>query len=770
MSSPQAYYEKISAKAAEKLGLPDGFKTFSPFPFGGMDQQASRVAIKENEFYYLENYIRIGDGKLRTVWGPGAALYTAPNGTTIVYFFWYNIGAVSYCAVFLSDGTAVQVQWPTGAQTVISSAANTFYTGGQIPICSQWGTLYLLIANNITPNSYWIWDGSLLYTSGSLGPTVTITSGGSGYTSASSVQVFGGSGTGATATAKVANGSVVNVEITSAGSGYLPGDFVQFAFSGGGTDSSAILQAVLAVGVVGSLQLVNPGSGYTTGTYALGFSGGGGTGAAGTYTVAGGIVASMALTSGGSGYTGSPAVSFPSGGGSGAAAIAQLTPGTVASVTVINGGSNFTTTPTLTFTGGGGTGATATASLTGGVITSVNVTLGGSGYTSDPAIIVQSATNNSASATASLMPYGVSGSSMETFQQRVWLPYPNQTGNQQNGGTFLVSSSGSPTDFSPSDGGVTYTSTDSFLRYQYTNIKQSNGYLYPIGDSSVDVISNVQTSGSPTVTTFNYQNTDPQIGTSWRDTAADYSRTILFGNPFGVYGLYGGSVTKISSKIDDLFTNMVLPQNGGITPCSALANVFSQKMFLMLMTITDVYTGLPRNVMISWNEKEWFVSSQTISLTYIATQEVNSNIAAWGTDGNSLYPLFNTPSSTLIKTFSTKLYGAQNTFIMKEALAVYAQAQDLSTGRVGVTFSKTNIDTELATYPAPNSVVFPSNSPTIPAYAEVFSTESGDVYGVNLGVTMASTSPDFSLQNLVLGYIDNVGIFGSANLTGEAGE
>lgn len=767
----QSQYLKLSAKAAEKLGLPDGIKFYSPFPFGGMDQQSSRVALKDNEFFYRENFIRIGDGNMRTLWDKGAPIYTVPSGKTIVEFFFFNIGSTSLVAVFLSDGTAVQVNPSTMAQTVISNVANTFYVmGASLPAVGQWGTLYLIIANNITPNSYWIWDGKILYSPGGLGPGITITDGGAGYTSPPSVTAFGGSGSGVTATATISDGSVVEINITNPGTGYLPGDVIQFAFSGGGSDSSAILQSVLATGVVGSITLVSPGSGYTDGSYALTFSGGGGTGAAGTYTVSGGVVTSIELTDGGSGYTGTPAITFTSGGGTGAVATASLSPGAVSSVTVVNGGTGFTSTPTLTFEGGGGTGAVATANLTSGVITSVTVTNGGSGYTSDPAVIVQTGVNNAASATATLMPFGVSGSSIETFEQRVWLPFPNQTGNQNNGGTILISGPGSLTDFSGSSGGLTYVSTDSFLRYQYTNIKQSNGYLYPIADSSVDVISNVQTSGNPPSTTFSYQNTDPQIGTSWRDTVTDYSRTILFANPLGVYGVYGGAVTKISSKIDELFTNAVFPQDGGITPVSAVANIFSQKIFLMLMTITDIYTGTPRNVMISWDEKEWFVSSQSLSLTYIGTQEVNSNLTAWGTDGSSLFPLFEAPSAALSKKYATKLYGAQDAFLIKQAMSLYVQAQDLTESRTGVVFNKTTIDTEFGSFLTPSQVFFPSMTSTLPPVQYMYAAETGDVVGVNLGITMETISPDFTLSNLIMGYVPVTGLFGSQNLTGFQGE
>src|SRR5262249_67734 len=152
------------------------------------------------------------------------------------------------------------------------------------------------------------------------------------------------------------------------------------------------------------------------------------------------------------------------------------------------------------------------------------------------------------------------------------------------------------------------------------------------GDSSISVISNVQTSGNPLTTTLNYQNSDPQTGVVWRDSLVPYSRTLLFGNPFGVFGLYGGAVTKITNKLDNIFQNAVLPASGGVVPTSAVANVFSSKVFLMNVTITDPFTERPRTVMVSWDENEWFVSSQASPLTFIATQEVDSDMRAWGTD------------------------------------------------------------------------------------------------------------------------------------------
>lgn len=663
---------KLMAAEQKAFGISPGFKVFSPQGFGGMNQSASRQGMQDNKFFLLENYIKTGEMKLRTLWNQGTAIYTA-SGLTVIYYEFYNIGSQDYCAVFLSDGTAIQVNMDTLGQTVISSVTGTFYTGSQLPATGQWGSQFLLIANNFSPNDYWIWDGSLLYTSGTLGPIETLISGGSGYTSAPTVTIYGGSGTGATATATVSGGAVTSFQITNPGSGYLVGEIAQVVFTGGGSDNGAELLAVISAGAV-------------------------------------------------------------------------------ASVTVVNGGTGFTFAPTLTVTGGGGTGAVLVANLTAGAISSVTVSNGGSGFTTTPAIVIASSANRAAYGSVTLMPFGVSGSSIETFQQRVWLPFPNAQGHQSNGGTFLVTAPGSLTNFSPSDGGLTFVSTDSFLRKQYTNIKQTGGYLYPFGDSSVAVISNVQTAGSPPLTTFNNQNVDPQIGTSWRDSLQPFSRSLLFANPLGIFGLYGGAVTKISTEIDDIFTNAIFPPNSNaITPVAAVANIFNIKVYLLLLTTRDPITQEYRNIMLMWDEKEWYIASQESTLTFIRTQEVSSNLTAYGTDGNSVFPLFNQPSAAISKRLVTKLYGQQNFTTQKEAMGIYLQLQDLSPTVNGVSFDTVTVDAEHGSYDVPN---IPSIGNAAPPFYQVVSMGSGDVTGVNLGLSLTSNSLDYELSFIGLGHIE----------------
>lgn len=67
---------------------------------------------------------------------------------------------------------------------------------------------------------------------------ITLTAGGSGYTSAPTVSFSGGGGSGATATATVSNGAVTALTLTAGGSGYTSAPTVGFS-GGGGSGATA---------------------------------------------------------------------------------------------------------------------------------------------------------------------------------------------------------------------------------------------------------------------------------------------------------------------------------------------------------------------------------------------------------------------------------------------------------------------------------------------------------------------------------------------------
>ncbi len=155
-----------------------------------------------------------------------------------------------------------------------------------------------------------------------------------------------------------AGASQVNsVTVTAGGSGYTS---PTVTISGGG-GSGATAEATVVGGVITAISVTNRGSLYATAP-GVTITGGGGSGASATATVLDGAVTGITVTAGGSGYSG-PTVSFNGGGGSGAAAAATVSGGAIAAITVTNPGSGYTSLPTVDITGGGGTGATAVASF-----------------------------------------------------------------------------------------------------------------------------------------------------------------------------------------------------------------------------------------------------------------------------------------------------------------------------------------------------------------------------------------------------------------------
>ncbi len=531
------------------------------------------------------------------------------------------------------------------------------------------------------------------------------------------------------------------------------------------------------------------------------FVGGGGSGATGVVNLNPTSIARVNLTAGGSNWNTVPIVTFVNEGpGGGASAYCLMDGASVSQVVMTNGGSGYTgnvevliqlspadlaynaflnnsTTDVAAgftpFTGGGAGGQVVFVPTS---IASVTVSSNGQFYTSAPSVQISPGANNAAYANVDLMPFGVSGSAIESFLSRVWITDPAQATYETIPAPtqFMLSAPNAVWDFNDSDGAETQNNVDSYLQIGYTGVRQSSGYLYFFGDKSVNVVSNVATAGTPVITTFNYQNVDPQAGLSWRDTLQDFGRAELMANTVGIYGLYGGAATKVSQKMDGVFRSAVFPPFvSAITPSGAVATIFDIKHYLCLMTVTDPDTGALRNAMLAWNEKDWCILSQSPTLTFINTESIGTTFYAYGTDGSKIYPLFASPSTAITKRLDTKFYGGDKPFIVKELFGTWITASDMSSGAVGISGSLSAVISGTPNYYAPPNAqvatiknqIFNSwtqtpsfQSPT-PYYATWGAAPTGYVGFTTIGMRFASTSPDFVIGNWVIGYGEAFAIF-----------
>src|ERR1700719_2788258 len=350
--------------------------------FAGVNTATTRPGVPDEMAYWLDGFMPLAPGNLRTLWGIGASKYTATGGKSIVCFYFYNLGAVPYVIVFLSDGSAIQVNTSTSA-TITVLPANTILAPSIVSLgITQYGSQYLIIVAN-QAHGYWVWDGTLLYASGTLAPGVTLTNVGSGYLTAPIVTATGGTGTGATFVATVNNGIVTNVAMTNPGSGYSAGDAPTLVFTGRTTGGSgASLSAVLTHHAGGSgatftftTVLVPPASKVSIATITV-TGGGSGYGPNATMVVNGGgsiyIPAVLSIVHSGGVIT---AFTIINGGQYSIvpSSLSTSDPGyyAVSSVTISSGGSNYSPSTAIVASAGGApqTQAVITPTIAGGVIT-----------------------------------------------------------------------------------------------------------------------------------------------------------------------------------------------------------------------------------------------------------------------------------------------------------------------------------------------------------------------------------------------------------------
>ena len=162
--------------------------------------------------------------------------------------------------------------------------------------------------------------------------TATVTNGGSGYTTAPTVNFSGGGPNSATATVTVVAGSITAINsISSGGTGYIVGNVSLIGTTG--ANATATVTTVDSFGAITGLSLpTNAGTGYPNGTGTVSLLGPPTTIPIANATVAAGTVTGINITNNGSGFYSTPGIVFSGGGGSGAAATSSLNP-----VLIVNG-------------------------------------------------------------------------------------------------------------------------------------------------------------------------------------------------------------------------------------------------------------------------------------------------------------------------------------------------------------------------------------------------------------------------------------------------
>src|SRR5271157_1573502 len=204
--------------------------------------------------------------------------------------------------------------------------------------------------------------------------TVSIITGGTGYTNGAyqNVSIIGGTGGGATVNITVAGGIVTALSVASGGVGYAVGNTFTVSTNIIGGAGSGFQGAVATVigNAIGSVNITGTGTGYTTGTYTnVPLGGGSGSGAQATIVVnASNVVNSVTITSPGGGYIVGDTLG--------------ISAGAILTFSALTAGSGYTngTYVNVPLIGGTGQGATANFTVAGNIVTVCTLNNGGFGY------------------------------------------------------------------------------------------------------------------------------------------------------------------------------------------------------------------------------------------------------------------------------------------------------------------------------------------------------------------------------------------------------
>lgn len=719
--------------------------------FKGMNTRPNRTALADDEFAWLENAQPVGFGNIKIV--ASASNVTNSTGGLVVWansissIYSCNINNQDHLIAFEQDGRAEYFNLSTLVKGNVAVSGTFSSSGVRL---KQWKNERAMITD--PDKGLYTWDGANLITIGSIG-SVGITNPGSGYTSPPVVTVSApneANGVQATMLASIANNAstIQSITVTASGSGYTRGATVTIDPPQSPFGVQATAAAVLSANTIVAITITNPGYGYNTAP-GVSITANAGSGATATAVLGSGIVTGITVTEAGTGYTSAPTITISGGGGNNAAAIAgplTFRKGSIG-IVVTRGGSAYTSAPTVSITAAppGGTNAAATAIVFNGQVTGVVVTNPGAGYTTVPTVTFSGGSGNNAAAKAVLTDDQTTD--VATFSGRTWL---------SQGRTVFYSAAGSYNDFvSVSAGNLEIR--DDTLHSNITALVSANNFLYVFGDTSINVFSDVRV-GTDGITSFTNTNVSASTGSSYINAIFPYFRSMLFINQYGIFALVGATVTKISDNLDGVvpLIDFSYPVTGG----QVLINN-------ILCAAYNVYYNDPnaglRPVQLVFFDKKWFVTSQG-TIKYVAPVTTTNKLFLYGTDGTNLKTLYTDSAVNIDSMIKSALWPMEDTIRDKQALKFGIEATLNTGGSLNVTVDSEYSASQLYTFNT--SINWVNNSLQVVTWTNNSSATIGwltgqgytlyksdaQQYGKYLGLTLTSTTPNWTLNTLEMEY------------------
>ena len=239
----------------------------------------------------------------------------------------------------------------------------------------------------------------------------------------------------------------------------------------------------------------------------------------------------------------------------------------------------------------------------------------------------------------------VTGSAIAVFEGRAWI----KTGRR----TIQWTAPLTYNDVTVAAGAGSKVLTDPVFVGDIMNLLPALQQLWVIGEGAVNAISNVQTLGTPFVTTFNDTNIVSSVGSNFPASVSTFFRTIVFLTQYGVYAIVGATPQKLSDKLDGLFPDLTLTAD-----CPyAIGTVHNVFIWAVLVPYVPPLTGVgaARRLLLCFAQGKWFFASLT-GLTWIGSVVIDGQPTIWGTTGTTLTRLFADATVPVTYTAKSKLF------------------------------------------------------------------------------------------------------------------
>lgn len=274
-----------------------------------------------------------------------------------------------------------------------------------------------------------------------------------------------------------------------------------------------------------------------------------------------------------------------------------------------------------------------------------------------------------------------SGDAIAVYEGRVWIAE----------GRLLVNSGAddyTAASFLQVNGAAFVSLTDPQIRTKVQRMIVSNGVLYLVAGTSVNMIYNVQvpTGAVPPTPTYQNENIQDKIGSDQPFSVYAFGSAFMMANRYGVYQVYGVSAPKISDDING--TWKYVDFNQGISGGQVVVSGLMCSAFLIKRlndpnfgsnTVIALFTQRTAPSSIQSGETVWWFANYG-ALTSIVGAVFEGAETLFGIIGNRLYRLFadnNNPPSAVVM---TKLYPMEDELAAKEVLTAGFGARFFSIG------------------------------------------------------------------------------------------